>query len=230
MSSVDLLLGSSLLRSLSESDLEELAARARRSTYSADELIFRKGDSGNSMMVVVTGRVKIVSVSGSGTEVILSVIDRGEVFGEISLLDGEPRSADAVATKTAEILSLDRRDFLPVLYRNREALERLMKLLCGRIRQVSTFVENVVFLDAETRLLQRLRALAAQYGRPEPDGSGLRIQHGFSQQELGDSVGLTRVSINRHLARWRERGLIRTGRGYIVISDLKGLEAAVKPT
>lgn len=227
MSIVDLLHGSPLLRSLAQSDLEEVATRARRATYTTGDLIFRQGDSGDSMMFVVTGRVKIVSVSTGGAEVILNVIERGEVFGEMSLLDGEPRSADAVAAARAEILTLYRRDFLPVLFRSREALERLMLVLCGRIRQTSAFVENAVFLDAETRFLRRIRALAAQYGRPESDG-GLRIQHGFSQQELGDSVGLTRVSINRHLAHWRERGLVRTGRGFIVIDDMQALEDAVR--
>jgi CRP-like cAMP-binding protein len=225
---IELLKASPLLRSIPEDELEQLSTRVRRSHYSTNEFIFRKNDEGGSLLIIASGRVKIVSVSQAGTEVLLNVIERGEVFGEMALLDGKPRSADAVAAKETELISLHRRDYLPILYKSPEALGQMTSILCNRIRQTSAFVEAAVFLDASARLLRRIKALAEQYGRPEPDRMGIRIQHGLSQQELGESVGLTRVSINRHLAAWRERGLIRDGRGYIVVPDMSKLEAEVQ--
>jgi CRP/FNR family cyclic AMP-dependent transcriptional regulator len=225
---VELLKASPLLRSLPEAELEQLSTRVRRPRYTANEIIFRKNDDGGSLMVVVSGRVKIGSVSHNGTEVLLNIIERGEVFGEMALLDGKPRSADAIAATKTELISLHRSDYLPVLYKNPEAVGQMTSILCDRIRQTSAFVEAAVFLDASARLLHRMKALAEQYGQPEPDRVGIRIQHGLSQQELGESVGLTRVSINRHLAAWRERGLIQDGRGYIVVPDMSKLEVAVR--
>jgi CRP/FNR family cyclic AMP-dependent transcriptional regulator len=225
---VEQLKASSLLHDLPEAELEQLSARIHRSHYATNEFIFRKNDEGGSLMVVVSGRVKIISVSRSGAEVLLNIIERGEVFGEMALLDGKPRSADAVAASETELISLHRRDYLPILNRSPEAVDQMMSILCKRIRQTSAFVEDAVFLDASARLLRRMRTLAEQYGRPAPDRVGVRIQHGLSQQELGESVGLTRVSINRHLAAWRERGLIKDGRGYIIVPDMAKLEAAVR--
>ena len=225
---IELLKASPLLQNIPEGELEQLSTRVHRSRYSANEFIFRKNDEGGSLLVVASGRVKIISVSRAGAEVLLNIIERGEVFGEMALLDGKPRSADAVAATETELISLHRRDYLPILYKSPEAVSQMMSILCNRIRKTSAFVEGAVFLDAPARMLRGMRVLAEQYGRPEPDRVGIRIQHGLSQQELGESVGLTRVSINRHLAAWRERGLIQDGRGYIVVPDMSKLEAAVR--
>ena len=94
---VELLKASPLLRSIPEGELEQLSTQVHRLRYSANEFIFRKNDEGASLMIIASGRVKIISVSRAGTEVLLNIIERGEVFGEMALLDGKPRSADAVA-------------------------------------------------------------------------------------------------------------------------------------
>jgi CRP-like cAMP-binding protein len=225
---VELLRASSLLDSLPEAELRELSERVHRTKHGPGDLIFRKNDAGSGMMVVVKGRVKIMSVGVSGSEVLLNIIDPGQVFGEIALLDGEPRSADAVASSQTELITLLRRDFLPILARHPDAAQRMMTVLCGRIRRTTTFVEDAIFLDVPTRLLHRLEALAQQYGQRDPETGVIRIEHGLSQQSLGDSVGLTRVSINRQLGAWRQRGLIEDGRGWISILDLEKLERVVR--
>jgi len=225
---VALLRGSKLLDNLPESELRALSLQIRRSRYDPGDVIFRKRDEGSGMMVVVSGRVKITSVGASGSEVILNIIDPGQVFGEMALLDGEPRSADAVAAARTEIITLLRRDFLPILERHPEAALRMMMVLSRRIRQTTAFVEDAIFLDVPTRLLNRLRALADQYGVQAPETGVVRIEHGLSQQNLGDSVGLTRVSINRQLGLWRQAGLIEDGRGWIKVLDFDQLEDAVR--
>lgn len=224
----DMLRSSDVLRAIPEHELDPLAARLRRSRYTRGRLLFTKGDEGTGVMLVVSGRVKIVSVSPSGGEVILNIIEPGHVFGEMALLDGKPRSADAIALLDSEVVELSRKDFLDVLGRNPDAAVQMMVVLCDRIRQATSFVEDAVLLDSAARLLHRLKALAEQYGRTEADGRSLRVEHGLSQQELGESVGLTRVSINRLLGQWRERGLVEGGRGWLVIRDLAALEAAVE--
>ncbi len=179
-------------------------------------------------MFVVSGRVKIVSVARSGAEVILNIMQPGQVFGEIALLDGEPRSADAIAATETHLLVLSRRDFLEMLSRNFDVALQMMAVLCNRLRQATLFVEDAVLLDSRTRLLHRLKLMANQYGTVEPDGIGVRVAHGLSQQELGDAVGLTRVSINRVLSDWRDRGLIEAGRGWVVVRNFSALESVVE--
>jgi CRP-like cAMP-binding protein len=225
---VDLLRGSAILDVLPESELRALTHRIHRSKYAAGDVIFRKNDEGAGMMVVVSGRVKITSVGAQGNELILNIIDPGQVFGEMALLDGEPRSADAVAAKPTELITVLRRDFVPILKDHPDAALSMMAVLSGRIRQTTSFVEDAIFLDVPTRLLNKLEALADQYGVREPENGAIRIEHDLSQQNLGDTVGLTRVSINRQLGAWRQRGLIEDGRGWIKILDMDALTKTVR--
>jgi CRP-like cAMP-binding protein len=220
---VELLRASTILRSLPEAELRQLAQRVHRTKHGTGDVIFRKGDEGSGMMVVVSGRVKISSVGASGNEVLFNVMDPGQVFGEMSLIDGDPRSADAIAASATELITLFRRDFLPILSRHPEAAQQMMAVLSQRIRQITAFVEDAIFLDVPTRLLHRLEALADQYGVRDPATGAVLIQHGLSQQSLGDSVGLTRVSINRQLGNWRQLGLIEDGRGWIRVFDFEKL-------
>lgn len=221
-----LLRGSDLLGQIPEHEIEALAARVRRTHCPRGKIIFMKRDEGTEVMFVASGRVKIVSTSPTGSEVIHNIIEAGQVFGEMALIDGKPRSADAIAAVDSEIVELARSDFLDVLRRNPEAAIQMMAILCGRIRQSTSFVEDAVLLDSSTRLMHRIKTLADQYGQLGEDGRSVRIEHKLSQQEIGESVGLTRVSVNRLLSQWRSEGLIEDGRGYLVVPDLERLERA----
>ena len=222
-----MLRSSDLLRTIPEHELEALTPLVRRARYAANQVIFHRNDEGASVMFVVSGRVKIVAVAPNGAELIHNIMQPGQVFGELALLDGKPRSADAIAATQTELLTLSRRDFLDVLKRNLEVATSMMAILCDRIRQASSFVEDALLLDGQARLLHRIQAMAEQHGFLEPDGS-VRIEHHLSQQELGERVGLTRVSVNRMLGAWRDQGLIEDGRGFIVVRDMARLEAAVE--
>ncbi|MEM9174928.1 MAG: Crp/Fnr family transcriptional regulator [Myxococcota bacterium] len=223
---LSLLRGSDLLGRIPEHEIDALAGRVRRVQCARGKLIFMKRDEGTEVMFVAKGRVKIVSTSPTGTEVIHNIIEAGQVFGEMALLDGLPRSADAIAAVDSEIVELSRQDFLDVLRRNPETAIQMMAILCGRIRQSTSFVEDAVLLDSGTRLLHRLKTLKNQYGTENPDGS-VRIDHKLSQQEIGESVGMTRVSVNRILSGWGADELIEHGRGYVIVHDLDRLEQAV---
>jgi CRP-like cAMP-binding protein len=214
--------GSTLFRELPDAELAKLESIVRTVRYAARQPIYRKGDPGGSMMIVLSGRVLISSLSRHGSEVILNIIGPGEVHGEISFLDGGERSADATAEVATEALVLHRRDFMPILTSNPPVAVELLRILCQRIRQTSAFVEDAVLLEVPARLYRRLRALSAHYGREEP-GGGVRIEHGLSQQELADAIGVTRVSVNKQLAEWQRLGLIVHGRGFAVVRDMEAL-------
>jgi len=219
---IEALRNSLLLGLLPNEDLEDLAGKAQRRTYGANEFVFRRDDAGAALFVPLSGRIKIMATGPSGAEVILNIIEPGDVFGEMSLIDGAPRCADAIASTSSEMIVLGRTDFLPVLDARPEAAREMMGILCDRIRQTTAFVEGAVLLSAEARLFLRLKGLAEQFGIRKPDGT-IRIEHGFSQQELGDIVGLTRVSVNKILADWRRRELIEYERGVLVVGDFDTL-------
>ncbi len=222
-----LLRGSDLLGTIPDHEIEALTARVRRVRCPRGKIIFTKQDEGREVMFVAAGRVKIVSTAPSGVDVIHNFIEAGEVFGEMALLDGKPRSADAIAAVDSEIVELARKDFLDVLRRNPETALQMMTILCGRIRQSTSFVEDAVLLDSGTRLVNRLKSLADPYGTRLSDGRGIRIDHQLSQQEIGESVGLTRVSVNRHFRQWGADGLIEYGRGYVLLHDMQSLERII---
>ena len=214
-----------LFRDLPPAATELLTRHMRSVRYRPNQVIFRKGDPGNSMMLVVGGRVKVCSSSWDGREVVLNLIDAGEVLGEIGLLDGRERTADAIAMELTVLQVLDRRDFLPVLRQNPDIAIRLISLLCQRLRRTSEQVEDLVFLEHRARLAKILLWLARRYGRTESGGVAITVK--MSQRELGTLVGVRREAMNRQLAAWRAAGLIALRRGYITIADLSAFEAMV---
>ena len=218
----EILAGHWLLAEFSAAQLEILARHARLATHKANQVIFRKDDPGNSLMAIVHGRVKITSTSYEGKEVVLNIIDAGELFGEIALLDGRPRTADASTMIDTELLVLERRDFIPVIQRNPEVCVRLIAVLCERLRRTSSQVEDLLFLDQPGRLAKTLLRLIREFG--EAAGGGARMDMRLTQRELGAIVGMSREEINRQLARLRDTGLINVDHGRIVVPDVAAFE------
>ena len=208
---------------LEPDQLDRLVTYMRVARYPRRTVLFRKGDPGNNMMVVLQGRVKVCTHSEDGKELVLNLFSAGEVFGEIALLDGADRTADAVTLDACELLVLERRDFLPFLRGHPDACMRLMAVLCQKLRQTSVLLEEALFLEGPSRLAKRLVHLAEAFGRPVADG--VRIDLQLSQQQLGNMVGMSRESMNKHLRQWREDNLIRVEEGYYVITDLEALQA-----
>lgn len=184
-------------------------------------VLFRKDDPGTNMMVVLRGRVKVCTHSDEGKELVFNLINPGEVFGEIALLDGSERTADAVTLDHCELLVLERRDFIPFLSKHPEACLRLLGVLCQRLRRTSELLEEALFLEGPSRLAKRLVRLSELFGRPVEGGT--RIDMRLSQQQLGNMVGMSRESMNKQLGQWRREGLIRLEDGYITITDVDAL-------
>lgn len=213
----------SLLRHLDPTDRARLAEYAKQARHEADAVIFQRGDAGDSMMAVVRGRVKICNHSVDGKELVLNILKPGDVFGEIALIDGEPRTADAVAMETCDLLVLERRDFLPFLDQHPRVARRLLDVLCQRLRRTSTHFEDVVFLEVPARLARALLQLGKAFGIPAKSGVCIDIK--LSQQQLGAIVGVTRESVNKHLGDWQKAGLIAIKQGYVTIIDAGALGA-----
>jgi len=218
--------GVSLFSGSSERTLGRVARIARRCRYAAGELVFQEGDPSEALLIVLDGRIVISLLSPEGSEVMLNIIDPAGVFGEIGMLDGGPRTANATAVRDTNALVLLRRDFLPLLDADPGPARSMLLLLSARLRRTTSFVEDAVLETLPARLLHRLQALAHSYGGL--GSSGLRIEHGLSQQALGDSIGASRVSVNKQLNAWRDQALVDFGRGFIVVHDMVRLEAAVR--
>ena len=147
---------SALLARLSDDEIDAILKHAVIRRYVANAQIICKGDPGSSMMVVLRGRAVIRAPSSEGKEVILNIINEGEILGEIALLDGKERTADATAMADCELLVVARRSFLPLLERPVVARE-LLNVLCERLRRTSEQLEDVLFLDLQARMAKILR-------------------------------------------------------------------------
>jgi CRP-like cAMP-binding protein len=153
-----------LFGKLSASEIDSLISYSRVERYPAGREIFAKGSPGPSLVAVLRGNIKISSLSNEGKEIVFNIINAGEIFGEIAVLDGEERSADATAMTDCELLVLNRRDFVHVLENRADLCMIMLRILCQRLRQTSEQVEDVMFRHLESRLAKRLLHLAESVG------------------------------------------------------------------
>ncbi len=202
---------------LEESDRDKLLTYARIERHRGGDEIFAKGSPGMSLMAVLNGTVRISSVSDAGREIVLKLIYPGEIFGEIALLDGRERTADAIAMTDCELLVLQRRDFIPFIESRPEVCIKLIELLCQRLRHTSEQVEELSFSHLESRLAKALLRLAQERAKPALPGVAINLQ--ITQRELGNLVGGSREHVNKQLQAWQKAGLIELQKGAIAIRD-----------
>jgi CRP-like cAMP-binding protein len=187
--------------------------------FTAGEIIFLMGSPGNSMMAVLRGTVRISVPSPEGREIVLAILQPGEVFGEIALLDGKERTADARAITACDLAVLERRDVMEFLERQPDAWPRLVGVLCDRLRASDLQMAELAMQQLPARLAKALLRMANSETLGRPADS---IQ--VSQRELGNIVGAARESVNKCLSEWQRSGLVRIERTSIAISDWATLE------
>ena len=219
---VALLSGVPLFADLSREELAKLAEMAHTRRLRAREELCHKGDPGSQIYIVVSGRLKATTPSAEGKEMTFSIMGPGEVLGEMALLDGGPRSATVEALEACELLSIDRRDFLPFLERHPRVAIKLLATLAGRVRTTSALVEDTLFLNLPNRLAKKLLELSDRYGRPT--GEGIEIELRLSQTELANLVGTTRESVNKQIRAWADEGVVDMRSGRILIRQVGTLE------
>ena len=198
--------------------LDQLCRYAKHITLKRGASIFCKGDPGNSMFAVISGTVKISVSSPDGRNAILNLIGPGEIFGEIAVLSGEPRTADAIANAQCEIFVIDRREFLPFVKSQPALSMKFIQLLCERLRRTSEQVEQIILQNLPGRLASALIGLTEKR-KLEPANHTIAI----TQQEISEMVGMTRESINKQLRAWAARKWVRLEHGAIVVLDVGSL-------
>ncbi|QPF83035.1 Crp/Fnr family transcriptional regulator [Bradyrhizobium genosp. L] len=201
---------------------DQLCRYAKHITLKRGTAIFSKGDPGNTLIAVISGTVKISISSPDGRNAILNLIEAGEIFGEIALLDGRSRTADATANSNCELFVIDRREFIPFVRSQPTLAMKFIELLCARLRWTSDQVEQVILLDLPGRLANALLRLSDKHKR-EPQGRTISI----TQQEISEMVGMTRESINKQLRAWAARGWVRLEHGAIVVLKPESLQELV---
>jgi CRP-like cAMP-binding protein len=213
--------GNLLLRGLAEATLDRIAALAIRRHYPKGTTVFRQGDAGDALYAVISGQVRISAASHDGREVFLSLMEPGDTFGEIAVIDGLERTAGAVAVADSSLFLIRRSDLLALMQREPAVAVHLLQVFCRRLRWTTELIEEAAFLDLPARLARRLLRLSADSGVKGPNGTTLRL----SQGELANFLSASRQVVNQHLQEWRDGGWITLARGTIVILDEEALRA-----
>ena len=211
-----------LLARLNRDDRQALASRARLRSYRTGTVIFGEGEPGDSLHVVVEGRVRIVVSSGSGDEATVAIVGPGDCFGELSLLDGLPRSAAAVASATVKTFVVTRDVFVEWLQERPAAALAIMETLSLRLRRTDQALADMAFLDLTHRLAKQLLTLAAVHDLETALNNGtLRLQ--VTQGELASMLGVSRESVNKQINLFARQGWVALSRGAITINDMAAL-------
>jgi CRP-like cAMP-binding protein len=212
--------GHPIFRDLDSEAFEQLGRYAKHATLKRGATIFSKGDPGNSLIAVISGTVKISISSPDGRSAILNLIGPGEIFGEVAVLDGQARTADAIANTSCEIFVIDRRDFLPFVSSQPALAMKFIELLCARLRWTSDQVEEVILQDLPGRLASALIRLTERHEKTKGERT-----IAVTQQEISEMVGMTRESINKQLRSWAVRNWVRLEHGAIVVLEPDSLRA-----
>ncbi|WP_201829432.1 Crp/Fnr family transcriptional regulator [Microvirga zambiensis] len=205
---------SSFFSALGSDAIAQIASLCTPRKVLDGETLFLKGDPGDALYGVRRGQIVITTTTDTGRQFTLNILGPGDVFGEIALLDGHPRSADAVASGQTELFVIRRSDFQELLKRQPEITTRIIELLCERLRFSSERLEEASLLSLKSRLARRLLKLVEDFGE-EID---------ITQEELSVLVGAGRETVNRQLQKWRKLGVVELGRARVRIVDTPRLQ------
>ncbi|MHB8509587.1 MAG: Crp/Fnr family transcriptional regulator [Candidatus Dormibacteria bacterium] len=207
--------------SLSEAELADLQAMGRRRQFRKTSPILVEGEVSDRVAFIISGRVKVSLNTDDGKEVLLALRGPGDLLGELSFLDGEPRSATAAALEAVEAQILTAEEFKRFLENHPRAALNLLQMLSRRLREADQKLIEFTAYDSVGRVARRLLELAERYGQEEEDG--IRIDLPLSQEELAGWTGSSREAVSKALGTLRQLGWIETRRRGVTILDLKGL-------
>ncbi len=220
MDEKELLRSVPIFSELSDQDIASLARLANRRKCPKDSVVFFENEEGDFFFTILEGRIKVTILGDDGREVILSLLGPGDFFGEMALLDQEPRSATAIAVEDTELLSLHRTDFQTVLADNRSITTGLIKVLTGRLRRANHQISTLALLDVYGRVARVIVDMAREEGRRLKDGriAFRRATH----QEIANRIGTTRETVTRMLKDLERQGLIHVeGKELVVEPDFE---------
>ena len=206
-----------LFAAIPEVDQQRLVGLLRKETLKRGEILFRRGDEGNALYLILQGRIKI-SLTRQTDAVTLAILGQGEFFGEMALLDGLPRSANTTAMDDSTLYALKRSDFLSFLVHNEKIVRAVLASLSLRLRRTDDQLAEMCFLNLSVRLVSKLAELAEQQGADQDETGTYHLR--ISQQELAGILGVSRESINKELKLLRDKGWVSTSRNQIHIHQL----------
>jgi len=218
MSTTDVLRRVPLFNDLAEPELARFADVTREREYPRNSVILFEDDPGDALYIVSTGQVKVVLIGEDGREVILSVLGDGDFFGEMSLIDDEPRSAHVIAMKDSQLLVLRRDDFQARLEENPRIALKLLRVLVERLRRADEKIGGLVLLDVNGRVAQLLLDLAEESGGP-------RITRRLTHHTIAQMIGSSRETVSRAMRELVERGAIDVSRREITIKQADALRS-----
>ncbi|TNE42628.1 MAG: Crp/Fnr family transcriptional regulator [Alphaproteobacteria bacterium] len=221
----ELLQSNYMFRGLPEDLIDRIVAMSVTRKIGAGETLFYKNDDGDALCGILGGRIRISTSTPGGQELVLNVIEEGEIFGEIALLDGKPRTADAIAIVPTELMIIHRRDVREMLKKEPILSLHFLELAGARLRWLSDRIEDSAFLDVAGRLAKQLLHMAEIHGEHTPEGIVVKLQP--SQSELGQMLGTSRISISKHLRRWRDKEWVALRRGVVLLKEPEALETLV---
>jgi CRP/FNR family cyclic AMP-dependent transcriptional regulator len=213
-----------LFEPLEPADQEQLAALLRKRSVSRGAVLFRKGDEGTALYIIIRGRIRITIRTKAGDEITLAILNNGEFLGEMALLDGMPRSADATALDETQLYVLNRSDFLSFLTNNARAVQTVLQALSLRLRNTDDLLAEICFSSLSSRLARRLAEMAATDNASKTGTPSVRL----TQKELASMLGTTRESVNKELKILRDRGILSTARNLITIHQPEGLRRRIR--
>ena len=215
-----------LFANLDDPTLNEVAGALQRRRFKARETIFHQGDPGTVLYMIYSGRVRIYVSSLDGTETSLVLMGQpGEIFGDFAVIDGLPRSANAIAMQETVVFTLSREAFQHAVLRAPQIAINFMSALSHRLRYSTSQLDSLASMDVSRRLASRLIELAHDYGVETLEG--IRINMSLNQTEMASLIGATRESTNKVLRVFRKQGIIQLKGGTITILDLEALRRRV---
>jgi CRP/FNR family cyclic AMP-dependent transcriptional regulator len=200
---------------------EAVAASLVYDDYGRGEAVFTEGEQGDTLYIVLEGKVKIGRRATDGRENMLSVMGPSDMFGELSLFDPGPRTATATVVTEARLAALAHSSLRPWITDRPEIAEQLLRVLARRLRRTNDALADLIFTDVPGRVAKQLLALSERFGSTEPEG--LRVHHDLTQEELAQLVGASRETVNKALADFASRGWVRVDSRALTILDAERL-------
>jgi CRP-like cAMP-binding protein len=210
-----------LFQGVAQEAAEALASALTYSDYSRGEHVFTEGEQGDTLFIVLAGKVKIGRRAADGRENMLSVMGPSDMFGELSLFDPGPRTATATVVTEARLASLAHTSLRPWIKDRPEIAEQLLRVLARRLRRTNDALADLIFTDVPGRVAKALLELAQRFGTPE--GDGVRVHHDLTQEELAQLVGASRETVNKALADFSSRGWMRVDSRAVTLLDRERL-------
>ena len=221
MDSREVLAQAGLFQGVSPEAREALWSTLDYGDYSRGEAVFVEGEQGDTLYIVLSGKVKVGRRSADGRENLLSVMGPSDMFGELSLFDPGPRTATATVLTDASLASLGQAALRPWITDRPEIAEQLLRVLARRLRRTNDALADLIFTDVPGRVAKALLGLAERFGTQEAGGT--RVHHDLTQEELAQLVGASRETVNKALADFASRGWMRVDSRAVTILDAERL-------